>query len=146
VPGSLRKRPLLTPSCHPAVHQGRIPFQRNLRTEAEPLGDPGTETLDEHVRTLDQSENNVDAGRVLEVHLADTTPTLGLIPWLTGTGDPTGALNTDDVSAEISEQRRCVGTWTDSGKLYDAKSGERSAACGGSHDCPSVLSRVEISV
>ena len=57
VPGARRQRALLAPAGHPAVDERRVAGEAVLRPDAEPLGDAGTEALDEDVGPADQVEH-----------------------------------------------------------------------------------------
>ncbi len=56
VSGGVRQRPLLTPAGDPAIDEARIACETVIRAEAEPLGHPGTEPLDQRVGAFDQAQ------------------------------------------------------------------------------------------
>ena len=63
VTGSLRERTVLAPAGHPAVDEPRVAGEAVVRAQAEPLGDAGAVTLQEHVGALDEGERGRDGRR-----------------------------------------------------------------------------------
>ncbi len=61
------KRAVVTPAGHPPVHQARVALKTGLRADAQPLGHPWPEPFDQDIGPLDQPQNDVRSGRVLQV-------------------------------------------------------------------------------
>jgi hypothetical protein len=67
VAGTVGQRAVLSPPCHPGVHQPRVAGVAVGGTDAQPLDDTGTQTLDQHVGPLHQPEHGFSPGGVLQV-------------------------------------------------------------------------------
>ncbi len=125
VAGRVGERALLAPAGHAAVDDARVALEDHIRPEAEPFGDAGTEALDEDVGALEQGQDLLDVGGILEVGLDDATVALNRIA-LSLLRDLAGALHDDDIGAEIGEQRRGVRAGTETLELDDADTRERT--------------------
>ena len=121
VSGRVGKRAGLPPAGHPAVDQPRIAGQALVRTEPESFGGPRPHALDQDVRGLDQLEDGLDCGRVLQVERdagAATREQVGL-PAAAGGRRPARPLDADHVRPEVGEDRAGVGAGADPGELDD---------------------------
>ena len=132
-PARAAQRPVLAPPGHPSVDELRVAGEALVGTEAEPLGDPGAEALDEGVGARDQLEGEVDAGRRLEVD-ADRAPTpvehvgVGARRALAAHGvDPVEA---DDVGTEVREHQPAERPGPDAGQLDDPAAAKRAGGHG----------------
>ncbi|MCY1287539.1 hypothetical protein D9M70_365360 [compost metagenome] len=61
------QRARLTPAGHAAIDQLRIALQTDIRTKAQTLHDAGAETLNQHIRTIDQLQQNVVGARLARI-------------------------------------------------------------------------------
>jgi hypothetical protein len=67
VPRRVRQRPVLPPAGHPAVDETRVAGEAVIGAEAQPLGDAGTEPLDQRVGAFDKAQCESLAVRTLQV-------------------------------------------------------------------------------
>jgi hypothetical protein len=95
------------------------------RSDTQTLGDAGAVALEEDVGALHQPEDRLPARRVLEVRGHPPTSTEQRIGHLRITDlQPTGgAVDTDDLSAQVGEHHGRMRAWTQPGELYDAETG-----------------------
>src|SRR2546422_7270772 len=122
-----RVRPGLTEAGDGCVDDGRVCGAHRLVAEAQPLGDPGEEVLDDDVRAPRELEREAGALRVLEVDRdpplvpvdrgergahAVTAPRAQVVA-------PTRALDLDDVGAEVGHERRAVRPGDDPREVED---------------------------
>jgi hypothetical protein len=142
VAGARGERAVLPPAGHPPVHQAGVALPARLRADAEPLGHPGPEALDDDVRAGGQGEGQVDAGGLLQVGgdrpLAAVQQILPVVGVPGGRGP--GPVQADHVGAEVGQQHGAERAGADAAELDDAYPAERSG--GGRHPYRSaVLSR-----
>jgi hypothetical protein len=71
VAGARGKRPVLPEARHAAVDEGRIARQNRFRTGAEPLHHARPEAFDQHIRIVEQAQEQFHALGPLEVELED---------------------------------------------------------------------------
>ena len=136
------QRPLLAPAGEPAVDQRGVAPERDVRSHAQPFGDAGPESLEEHVGAVGEREDDVDAVPVLEVDGDAPTAPAEVV----GAGEHGGerirgrrvygraAVDADDVGAQVGEQHGGEGHRADGGEFQHAGSGERSALVFGQSD------------
>ena len=98
--GGLCPGAFLPPARHAAVDQSRVSGEGVVGPEAEPFGDAGAKAFDEDVGAFDQAEDLLDVGGILEVRFDDGAAAQLVIVWR----DLSGALDADDVCAEVGEQ------------------------------------------
>ena len=67
VPHRLRQRAVLPPAGHPGVDQPRVAGQADVGPDAQALGHPRPQALEQHVRAVGQPQQRVHRARVLQV-------------------------------------------------------------------------------
>ena len=132
VPGAVGERAVLAPAGHPRVDQPRVAGESVVGADAEPLGDARAQPLDQHVGALHQPEDDVAAGRALEVDGDRGAAAVQRVP-LRGhqLGATAGPVDPDDVGAQLGQQQAGVGGGAETGQLDDA--GAREGAGGRQH-------------
>ena len=116
----------LAPAGHAAKDQFRIALQGHLRTQAEPLHDPGAEAFEDDVCGLEQLEAGLDGGRVLQVQahgapaargdVRGTSPALAL------------AVYPHHVRAKVRKEHAAEGAGPDAREFNDLEAGQGSLA------------------
>jgi hypothetical protein len=127
VPRRPGKRPLLPPAGHPGVHQPRIAAQANVGSDAEALGHSRPETLEQHIRGLDEPEQRIDGARMLQVqHGGLTAAVQQLVLGLARAGS--GTVNAQHGRALVGEHHRAERPGPDARELEDPQAGQWPAA------------------
>ena len=129
---ALRVRPRLAETRHRHVDHRRIHGAHRGVADAELVGDTGEEVLDDHVRAPGQLEDEPGPLGLLHVHgdaalvaidrrerraHAVAAPRAEVVA-------AAGALDLDDVGAEVRHEGRTVGTRDDAGEVEDAEAVE----------------------
>jgi len=129
VPRFLRQRALLPPPRHPRIDQTGIGGLAGFRAKPEPLHDRRSEPFDQCVRLRQEFQYRGDRLRPLEIERYRALVAIVEVEpgWQfrldAGLGD---AIDADDVSAEIAEQRARKGRRSDAPHLDDTKALQRS--------------------
>ena len=126
MPRALGEGALLTVAGHPPVNEPRIARSDVLGAQAQSLGDAGPESLDQRVGLFAELEDEVAAGRVLQVDCDRVARTIEQVPRDVGRGVRGGALEAQDVGAEVREQHARERTGTDARQLEHLQALQRS--------------------
>ncbi len=125
VPGGVGERALLAPAGHPPVDELRVEGVARGGADAEPLGDPGAEALDQDVGALDEVENAGGAVGGLEVDQNGALAAVGdVVGRVDGEPAATRPVHADDVRAEVGEEHGGERSRADARQFDDAHSGE----------------------
>ncbi len=116
----LGHRSLLAPARHPPVDQPRVAIETDIGTETEPLGDPGTHALEEHIGGGDEVQRDVPARRVLEID-ADRAPVSSQerAERIRRSAD---TIHPDDLGSHVAEQHAAKRHGSDGFEFDDAQS------------------------
>lgn len=132
VPGGVGQRAVLAPAGHPAVDELRVAGVAVGRADAEPLGDPGAEALDEHVGALDQVEDAGGAVGGLQVDEDGALVAVGdVVGGVDGESAAAGAVDPYDVRSQVGEEHGGERARPDARQLDDAHARERAVAAPG---------------
>jgi hypothetical protein len=102
-----RERAVLPVARHAPEDEALVPFQRDIRPQAQSLHHSRAKALDQRIGTLDQAQHELPSGWVLQVDRHGRPPAANGV----GTGGAEQvrlirALQTDDVGAHVGEQHR----------------------------------------
>ena len=128
VPRRLGERPRLAEPGHAAVDEARVPLERDVRPEAEPLHRARAETFEAAIGGGHQAQRQLDALRALEVERDGTaSPQQEIEAQRLVDAEPARLqpIDADDLRAEIGEQHRGHRPRPDAGEFNDAQSRER---------------------
>ena len=120
---------VLPPPGHAPVDERRVARQARLGADAEALGDPRAQALDEGVGALGEIEDDLGAAGMLEVD-GDRGP--AAVQRVGARGgravDVGGAVDADDLRAEVGQHHRAERAGADPGELDDPYAVQRPAA------------------
>lgn len=127
VPGPFRERAVLAPAGHPPVDELRIAGEAGVRAHAEAFGDPGPVPLDQHVGALDEVQDGVRAGRVLEVDEDGALVAVGEVACrIDAETGPARPVDPHHVGAEIGQEHRGERAGPDARQLDHTHPGQRA--------------------
>ena len=119
------QRAILSPAGHSPIDETLVAGEALIGPDTQPLGDPWTHTLDEHVGRFDHLHDRRDAVRVFEVD-TDRLPTsiqqIGRRCSRIAASDSAGAIDSDDFGTEIGEHHRAERTRADRRQLDNSDS------------------------
>lgn len=119
------ERSVLAPAGHPAVDEPRVAGEAGLGADAEAFGDAGPVALDQDVGARDEVEHGGGAVLGLEVDEDGALVAVGEVPGrVDAEAGAAGAVDADDVGAEVGEEHGGEGARADAGELDHAHPGE----------------------
>ena len=134
---------VLTPPGHPAEHQFRVSLEAGGRTDSQPFGHTGTKALHQSLGLLDQTQDQFDPCRVLEIDGHRATSAVHEVDVGLGqrrVGGLLVAVDAHDVGAGVGQHHAGEGSRAQPGQLDDPDALEgpahRSAARGGPGPVP----------
>ena len=136
-PGLARVRPVLTETAHSGDDERRTAIEQHVGSEPEPFERARAEVLDEHVGTVDQPEQHVAVGGVLQVERDRPLVAVDELP--PQAGSVTGiaprhvaqriaavrSLDLDDIGAEVGQVAGAVRSGDHGGEVEHPQAGER---------------------
>lgn len=118
---------VLAPAGHPAVDEGGVAGQAGVGADAEPFGDAGAVALDEQVGPFDEVEHGAGAAGGLEVDEDGPLVAVGEVECGCGAERRrAGAVDPDDVGAEVGEEHGGERAGADPGEFDHAHAGQRA--------------------
>ena len=127
VPDRRGQRAVLAPACHPGVDQPRVTAQADLGSDAEALGHPRAQALEQHVRGVGQPEQRVHRARVLQVEHGGPAAAVQELTLGVG-GGGTGPVDAQHGRALVGEQHGTERPGSDARQLEHPQAGQRPAA------------------
>ena len=127
VPGPRRERAVLAPAGHAGVDQARVAGQHLVRPGPEPLQDAGPQALHEDVGAVQQAEQDLAAGRRLQVD-GDARPAAvdRVVLRADQQRSAAGPVDPDHVRAQLGQQHAGVRGRAEPGEFHDADPGQRA--------------------
>ena len=119
---SLGVGPILAPTGHPSVHDGRVAGHAVLGAKAQPFGYTRPEALEHHVRVGHHSQHQITALIGLEINAdAASTPGIdvGRRVGRVATADRSSPVNPNDVGAHVGQHHPAEGSRPDASQFDD---------------------------
>src|SRR6185295_17779566 len=126
---SLRKRTVLAKSGHASVHEPTVAFEADIRPQAEPLGNPGTKTFDQHVCFLDETQHHAERLRALQIQCNRTTVARADVELGCHANAESArfkAIDAHDIRTKVGKQHRAHRAGADAGEFDDTQAGQRA--------------------
>jgi hypothetical protein len=122
----IRPRAVLAPARHARVDQPPVALQAGVGAQTEPLGDAWPEALDQDVGLLQEPEDELRRSGVLEVGWQGRAALGQQVRSGHAHHRTVGAVDADDVGAELGQQHAGIGRRPDTGQLDDADARQRT--------------------
>src|SRR5689334_10254181 len=122
VSGRVGENTILPETRHAAIYQPGVARHAHIRAKSQALGDAGPKSFEQRIGAVHQTQHYVSSLRALEIHCdRSSTSIVHLETRIDRDAESArlGAIDANDVRAEIGEQHPAQGYWTDRGELND---------------------------